>query len=111
MTEGCEYRDLHDQFEALGVRIVGASFDQPAENKAFATVNNFQYTLLSDQQRELAIHFGAAADASALFAERDTVVLDPQGRWVLHYDDIGDFKQHPHDVLKDMTLILGSSGR
>ena len=107
MTEGCEFRDLHDQFQALGVRIIGTSFDQPAENKAFATVNNFPYRLFSDQQRELALHFGAASSASAFFADRDTVVIDPEGRWILRYDNVNNTKQHPNDVLADMTLILG----
>ncbi|MBW2258134.1 MAG: redoxin domain-containing protein, partial [Deltaproteobacteria bacterium] len=34
--EGCGYRDLQEQFDALGVRIVGVSFDAPEKNAAWA---------------------------------------------------------------------------
>ena len=106
MTEGCEFRDLHDQFEALGVVIYGASFDKEAENKAFWTVNTFQYDLFSDHDRELALHYGAAKTKGQVFADRITVVLDPSGDQRLFYNVGFNVKQHPNDVLADLTKIL-----
>ncbi|MFT5430002.1 MAG: peroxiredoxin Q/BCP [Myxococcota bacterium] len=107
MTEGCEYRDLFEQFQALGVDIIGTSFDKPAENKSFSFVNNFQYPLFSDADRELALHFGAASSANQFWADRITVVLDPDGRWILRYEDVFNTKEHPNEVLADMQKILG----
>lgn len=106
MTEGCAFRDRYDQFQALGVNVFGASFDQPAENKAFSSSNSFQYTLLSDLDRVLALHFGAATSQGQFFASRVTAVIDPQGRWRLSYPNVNNTEQHPEDVLTDMTKIL-----
>ena len=106
MTEGCEFRDLQSEFDALGVTIYGCSFDQVAVNAQFAAVNNFKYRLFSDPNRDLALQYGAASSTSQPWANRVTVVLDPGGNWVLSYN-ASNTKQHPHDVLADMELLLG----
>ncbi len=106
MTEGCEFRDLYDQYDALGVSIVGVSFDSPAENKLFSFNNSFQYELWTDAERELALHYGAASFAQQPFATRHTVVLDDYGRWILTYAGVGNTVQHPNDVLADLTAIF-----
>ncbi len=106
MTEGCEFRDLHDQFKALGVTIYGASFDKPAENKAFKTANKFQFDLFSDTERQLALHYGAATATTDKTAKRITVLLDPSGDQRLLYDVGFNVLQHPSDVLADMQKIL-----
>ena len=107
MTEGCEFRDLYPQFQALNVEIVGVSFDHPTENKAFANVNNFQYDLLSDQEHVMTKYYGAYSNP--IFANRETVILDPTGRWVLTYPTVGNTKQHPNDVLADLIAIVGAN--
>ena len=109
MTEGCEFRDLHDQFEALGVTIYGCSFDLPAENAAFTLANQFQYRLFSDPERAMALHYEAASSPSQWFADRTTVVLDPYGRWVLQYPSVGNTKAHPNEVLADMTALVAAN--
>ena len=106
MTEGCEFRDRYEEFAALGVEVVGVSFDSPAENKAFALNNSFQYELWSDLDAELAVHYGAASSSEQAFASRHTVVLDEYGRWMLTYSNVSNTVQHPNDVLADMAAIL-----
>jgi len=92
----------------LGVQIIGVSFDKPAENKLFQTNNNYEYELWSDLEREVALYYGAASSTSAFFADRITVVVAPDGEWVLTYPSVKP-GQHPQDVLNDMTAIIGAN--
>ena len=84
------------------------SFDSPAENAAFKSADKFQYPLWSDLQRELALYYGAAKSKTQGAAYRVTVILDPQGHWVLTYPNVDlSLLTHCADVLKDMKAILG----
>jgi peroxiredoxin Q/BCP len=56
--EACNFRDLAAEFQAAGAQRVGISGDTPSKQKEFATVNNFDYTLLSDPGNEVGIRFG-----------------------------------------------------
>lgn len=67
-------------------------------------MNNYEYRLISDANHTLSKHYDAFS--VPFFADRVTVVLDPWGKWVLTYA-VGDTKQHPHDVLADLELLLG----
>jgi peroxiredoxin len=106
-VEGCGYRDLQDQFDALGVTIVGASFDSPSENQGFKDEEGFEYELWSDLGRELALHYEAASSESQNNADRRTVVLDAQGRQLLRYDPGLNFGAHPAEVLEDCQTLFG----
>ena len=106
--EGCGYRDLQSEFDALGVVIVGASFDSPAANQAFAEAEGFLYELWTDGDRTLALTYGAASSASASFASRRTVLLDDNGDLLLEYNVGSAIATHPAQVLEDCELIFGS---
>ncbi len=57
--------------------------------------------------KELALYYGAAGAASAFFANRITVILDPEGTWILAYPKIsGSLYKHAQVVLDDLALIL-----
>ena len=87
------------------MQIVGASFDSVADNQAFAEEQGFQYELWSDPNHTLAIHFGAANGVNDLFADRETFILDEQGRLCLVYRNVST-SPHPAEVLADVTLLL-----
>jgi len=55
------------------------SFDSPKANRAFAEKNGFEFPLLSDESRELALAFGACAQDDARFPARLTFVIGPDG--------------------------------
>ena len=57
-VEACSFRDLAAEFRAAGAQRVGISGDAPSKQKEFATVNNFDYVLLSDPGNEVGIRFG-----------------------------------------------------
>lgn len=96
---------MYEEFQALGVEIVGVSFDDPADNLAFHEANEFPYPLWSDLDRELALYYGAATDASQAYASRITVVLDEEGCLLTTYEKVNPMS-HPGDVLDDLQELL-----
>jgi peroxiredoxin Q/BCP len=88
------------------VRIVGVSFDSPADNQTFAVNQNWTFELWSDEAKALALYYGAAQDASQPVPTRITKVLDPQGALVLEYPKV-DPATHPQEVLEDCRALFG----
>lgn len=100
--EGCGYRDLYAEFQALGVDIVGVSFDAPATNRAWSEAEGFQFELWSDDPHTLAVAYGAAADVTATEAA-GLVLLDADTVLTLIFRG----GTHPDDVLADCRLLFG----
>jgi peroxiredoxin Q/BCP len=105
-VEGCGYRDRQDEFDELGVMIVGVGFDTPADNQAWAEDEGFEFELWTDDDRTLALHYGATASASAAFPGRVTRVLDGNGDLVVEYL-VSTIDAHPEQVLEDCRLLFG----
>ena len=103
--EGCGYRDRWSEFEALGVRIVGVSFDTPEDNHDWALAEGFQFELWSDPDRTLALHYGAASSPVQWFADRVTKVIDCDGTLVLEYPTVA-VAAHPQEVLEDCQALF-----
>jgi peroxiredoxin Q/BCP len=78
--EGCAFRDLREQFIEKNAVVIGASFDTPEENKAFAAKFGYPFPILCDVDRKVGIAYGAAADTTVSNAARIGVVIDAQGR-------------------------------
>jgi peroxiredoxin Q/BCP len=55
------------------------SFDSPEANRSFAEKNGFEFPLLSDEKRELALAYGACPESDARFPARLTFVIGPDG--------------------------------
>jgi peroxiredoxin Q/BCP len=100
-AEGCGFRDRIKQYEEKGVQILGASFDKPAENAAFAQKFGFNFPLLSDTDRKLGIAYGAADDASAGSARRISYLIGPDGKIKKAYPKV-NAAAHPEEILKDL---------
>lgn len=81
--------------------IIGASFDTPEANAAFAQKYGFSYSLLSDLDRSLAIAYGAADDATASTARRVGVIIGPDGRILQWYARVSssNFPKEALDLL------------
>jgi peroxiredoxin Q/BCP len=89
------------------VEIVGVSFDSPEENQSWALEEGFQFELWSDDDRELALYYGAAASAGALAASRITMLLDDGGAQLLEYTESINVGTHPAQVLADCQELFG----
>lgn len=84
--------------------VLGASFDSPAENLAFAEAQAFPFRLLSDTDRQVARAYGVARDPGdkfAGFARRFSFLIDPDG--VIHRSyDVTDVAGHADHVIADV---------
>jgi len=107
-VEGCGYRDLQADFDALGVQIIGVSFDTPEENQEWALDEGFEFDLWSDEDRVLAMHYGAASSPTQGSASRLTRLLDENGYVLLEYSSIV-VGTHPADVLEDCEALFGGT--
>jgi peroxiredoxin Q/BCP len=105
------FRDRAPEFEQAGIALVGASFDTPEDNRAFAQMYGFQGTLLSNVDRAVgALYETRRADEEPFpeFAKRRTFVIDPEGVIRAVYR-VTDIPAHPGQVLDDLRA-LGAMG-
>ncbi len=79
-AEGCGLRDHFADFMDRGVIVLGASFDNAADNAAWKQKHGFVFPLLCDTDRALAIAYGAADDKDARYARRIAVLIDADGK-------------------------------
>ncbi len=56
--QACSYRDQNAAFDKMNARVVGVSGDKPATLQLFALEHQLNFTLLSDEEGELASLFG-----------------------------------------------------
>ena len=84
---------------------MGVSFADLSTLQDWADSEGFQYELWSDDNKDLAIYYGAAT-ASSWVPDRTTVLLDAAGNQLLSYA-VGSIGTHPRDVLEDVQAIFG----
>ena len=70
------------------MRILGASLDDVASQKKFATEHGLAYPLLSDPDGSVAAKYGVLAGGGR-FAARVTFVVDPRGTIREVVEDVG----------------------
>lgn len=86
--------------------IVGVSFDSPSKNQSWAEDEGFEFELWSDDDKTLALYYGAASSSSQAWADRLTRILDSDGTLVLEYDYVS-VGVHPELVLEDCQALFG----
>jgi peroxiredoxin Q/BCP len=110
--EGRGFRDRAPEFAEAGLEVVGASFDTPEDNRAFAEKNGFPFRFLSDVDRKVGELYEtkrAPEEHSPEYAKRRTYLIDPEGRIVKAYR-VSDIPAHPAQVLEDFrALAAGTS--
>ncbi len=83
-TEGQQFRDLHGDFQALGVEVFGISRDSLKSHENFKTKQCFPFELLSDPE-ELACNLFGVMKMKNMYGkqvrgvERSTFVIDANG--------------------------------
>ena len=75
--------------------------DSVAENRAFAEKEGFTFPLLCDTDKRVSIAYGAAADASAAYPRRRTIVVGPDGKIEQIVDKV-DVRAHPETLLESL---------
>jgi peroxiredoxin Q/BCP len=87
--------------------ILGASFDTPEENKAFAEAQQFSYRLLSDVDKKVGTRYEVtrpADDERANFALRVAYLIDPEGIIRRAYE-VTDVSTFAAQVLDDLHSL------
>jgi peroxiredoxin Q/BCP len=87
--------------------LLGASFDPPEQNLAFAEEQGFPFALLSDVDREVGALYEtkrAPEESSPEFAKRRTYLIDPEGVIRRSYR-VSDIPVHPEEVLEDIRRL------
>lgn len=85
--EGEAFRDHHEDFEALGCRIVGVSRDSLKSHEKFAEKYDFPFPLVADPDETLCRHFDVIKEKNmygkkVMGIERSTFLFDREGRLV-----------------------------
>jgi len=89
------------------VQIVGVGFDSVDSLSSWAEDEGFEYELWLDDDRTLAMYYGAATSSSWV-PDRMTVLLDGDGNQLLEYEvGVFGFGTHPSEVLEDCEAIFG----
>lgn len=102
-------RDRAPDFEALGVKLVGASFDAPEDNRAFAKRYGFTGTLLSDVDRSVGAAYEtkkAPEESFPEYAKRRTYLIDPDGV-IRKAFRVADIAGHPRELLDHLRELMG----
>ena len=77
------------------------SYDSPAENAAFAKKFNFNYPLLSDEDRAIAKAYGAFDPNDKDYPRRNTYVIGPEGKLVQVIEGVKP-KFHAQELLSKL---------
>lgn len=92
--------------------IVGASFDTPAKNLAFAEDQGFPYQLLSDVDRAVGAAYEVVREPDEQYAElpkRISYLIDPEGTIRAAYE-VTDVGGHAEAVLADLDRLRATPG-
>jgi len=82
--EACGFRDDYSQYESVDVDIVGVSPDSPEKHKKFKNKYNLPFTLLADENHEVADKYGVwglkkMAGREYYGIKRTTFLIDRDG--------------------------------
>lgn len=81
-AETCHFRDLAEEFAAVGAQRVGISPDPVTTQAQFSLINDLDFPLLSDPTGEVATRFGVRRRFGPLLTRRHTFVIDTERRIV-----------------------------
>ncbi|GAC1530373.1 MAG: hypothetical protein NVS3B12_04840 [Acidimicrobiales bacterium] len=91
--------------------MIGASFDQPADNKVFADAQDFGFALVSDVTRTVGAAYEVLrsdGDQYIAFPLRLSYLIGPDGLIRRSYA-VSDVAGHADEVLRDLKLLGGGS--
>jgi peroxiredoxin Q/BCP len=102
-TQACGIRDRRADYDRAGATVVGVSPDTVAAQKKFAEKYSLDFTLLADENHEVAELYGVWGEKkmygkSYMGVQRATFIIDPEGT-VAHVIPKASPKTHDDVVL------------
>jgi thioredoxin-dependent peroxiredoxin len=84
-TQACGIRDHREDYERSGAKVLGASPDTVTAQRKFADKYGLDFTLLADENHEVAELYGVWGEKKMygktyMGVERSTFVIDPDGK-------------------------------
>lgn len=101
--EACAFRDHLEDLQAMGVRILGISFDDVASHKAFAEKYHLNFDLLADPDGKAIDAFGARS-AIPGYASRISYLVDGAGVIRKVYPSVTP-AEHAADIITDVNRL------
>lgn len=108
-TQACEFRDNIFAYREMGAVILGVSVDDVASHKVFSDEHSLPFPILADSGKTTAAAYGTLMTYKDLeLAQRDTYIIDPEGRIAKHYVRV-DPKGHSEIVLADLKQLMAAA--
>ena len=108
-TQACGIRDHRADYEQTGATVVGVSPDTVTAQKKFADKYNLDFTLLADENHEVADLYGVWGEKkmygkSYMGVQRATFIIDPEGT-IAHVIPKASPKTHDDVVLAALAEL------
>lgn len=95
-AEACSFRDHWDDIKGLGAEVIGVSSDSTEAHKKFKEHHKLQFTLVSDQGKEIRLKYGVKG---SILPPRTTFVISKDGRIVHVYNSQMNAKHHVEEAI------------
>src|SRR5208337_1847052 len=95
--EACTFRDKLQPIGALWTEVVGVSVDTVESHKKFAEKNGLNFTLVSDQDKEISKTYGVLSDDGSK-ADRVTFIIDKEGKIAKVFTNV-DVTRHANEIV------------
>jgi peroxiredoxin Q/BCP len=111
-TQACGIRDHRADYERAGAKVVGVSPDTVTAQRKFADKNNLDFTLLGDEDHEVAELYGVWGEKKMygktyMGVQRATFIIDPEGK-VAHVIPKASPKTHDDVVLEALGELASA---
>ena len=101
--QSCSFRDKYEEFNDLGVQILGVSSDSVSSHRKFKEKHNLQYSLLSDKGGILAKNLKLKKNLG-LIAARVTLIINPEGFIIYAHTSQLGVMGHVRKVLNEIKV-------
>lgn len=99
----CEYRDGLEEFEGLGVQVIGISADDADSHRRFRAGQDLPFTLLTDADLNVAERYGCKG---MLGMKRGVFLLDEaQVVRYAHVEAVAVFRRGREELLKEIRAL------
>lgn len=104
-TEACEFRDGYEEFQKMGLVVLGVSKDSIKSHKKFAEKFSLPFPLLSDESGEVIRAYGSWGKKKFMGREyegilRNSFLIDEKGAIAKVYESVKP-KEHAEEVKVD----------
>jgi len=102
--EACTFRDKLQPIGALWTEVVGVSVDTVESHKKFAEKNGLNFTLVSDQDKQISKTYGVLSDDGSK-ADRVTFIIDKEGKIANVFTNV-DVTRHANEIVDALKQLF-----